>query len=235
MKQKGSFGPAVNGLGHTAEHAGPKDGINRVSPKKENVMKDEVSTVNYDRAEALLRSIIKYWIVQLMDYGGTCPVTTAECVLDKEPALCKAIGKERVLALCKELHRAENISQSEWYQARFHQFNNQYFGGTLPDYRVHAVYDITVWAPGDCDEFPRSDIDHAAHEIYLSMTHCVGFREMDELLIHFMAHVATGTSTDEDFAWHLEMERLRQFGAPVDASPDNQSIVHAKLPNTLKN
>ena len=171
--------------------------------------------MNPDRAEALLTSIIKYWIVELLDSGGADPEGTYEFVGEQEPSLRDAVGNERVLALCEDLHRSEDSNQSEWYAARFYQFNKEYFDGGLPEYQVRLVYDVTFWQREPQKELHRSHIDLARRQIILGLTNCADSHRMDALLLHHMAHAATGTIADNDARWRQEMNRLRDLGASV--------------------
>jgi hypothetical protein len=173
------------------------------------------SSRNSNRDEAMLRPIIKYWIVELMDCGGTNPDATCEAVADEEPDLYNAIGHERVLALCQELHRAEDPAQSEWYGVRLRQFNKKYFGGCLGDYRVRVVYDIGFWASEPDTGDLLSHIDLAGKEIILARTQNVSSHGMECELIHHMAHAATKTTTHDDERWLQEMKRVTDLGAPV--------------------
>jgi hypothetical protein len=173
------------------------------------------SKLNPDRAEALLRPILKYWIVVLMDCGGTSPKTTSEFVAQEEPELVNAVSAERVLVLCQELHRSEDPARSEWYGVTLHQFNKRYFDGRLGDYRVRVVYDTGFWTSQSRAGDLLSHIDLAGREIILAFTQNASWHQMECELIHQMAHAATGSSTDHGDRWLQEMKRLKDLGAPV--------------------
>lgn len=126
-------------------------------------------SLNTDRAEALLRSIIKYWIVELTGCGGTNPDATCDYIAEEEPDLFNALGDERVLELCEEIHRSEDTAASGWYAVRLHQFNKEYFGGRLGDYRVRVVYEVDFWITEPLDELQRSHIDLVKREIILGL------------------------------------------------------------------
>jgi hypothetical protein len=166
-------------------------------------------------AEDSLRPIIKYWIVELMDCGGTNPSATCEVVAEEEPDLYKAVGGERVLALCQELHRLEDLVLSDWYGVKLRLFDKKYFDGRLRGYRVRAVYDIWLWICIPFDHFRRSYVDLAGRQIFVEVTQCGGFSDMERHLIHNMAHAATVTTSDDDVEWQREMKRLSELGAPV--------------------
>lgn len=210
MKSKDESKSVVNGreqLNQPAERVGHR--------RDKGVTHELSSELNRDHAEAQLRPSIKYWIVELMDYGGTTPRATRDVVAEEEPDLYRAVGAERVLELCTELHRSRDSAQSEQYAVRFHQFNKEYFGGGLETYRIRAVYDGSFWINEHDNDVPRSQIDLQGKQIILGLTHCSSFCEMDRLLIHHMAHASTGTTADDDSRWVQEMKRLSDLGAPV--------------------
>lgn len=166
-------------------------------------------------AEASLRPVIKYWVVELMDCGGTTPEATCDWVCEEEPSLCKALGKKRVLELCKRVHHSEEPGQSEWYQVRFNQFNKEFFGGDLPTFRIRVVYEVPH-AMSDAGRGPQSSaINLERREIFLRLSQA-GVHHMECELVHHMAHASTETDVDDDPKWLQEMERLRALGAPID-------------------
>jgi hypothetical protein len=142
--------------------------------------------------------------------GGTNPYETFDVVVEDQPDLYDVLGKECILALCEELHRSEDAAQSESCGVRFSHLNNKYFDGRLEDYRVRVVYDLWFWLS------EHSHIDLAGRQIFLQVTKDACFYDVDCLLIHHMAHAATGTTTDDDHEWQREMERLKNLGAPVE-------------------
>jgi hypothetical protein len=179
-----------------------------------NAYQEAQPSVITDRAEALLRPIITYWIVELMDYGGSTPDATSEVVAEEEPDLCRALGDERVQELCEELHRAEDTAASERYGVRLHQFNKEYFEGRLGDCRVRVVFDLDFWMREPASTLQRSHIDLTERQIILGLTHD-GHRVMEAQLLHHLAHASTSTTADDDPRWLQEMERLRDLGAPL--------------------
>jgi hypothetical protein len=178
-----------------------------------NQSTDSVST---NRAESSLRQIIKYWIVELMDCGGTNPNATCGWIAEQEPELYHALGHARVRALCEELHRAEDTARSEWYGVRLRQFNKEYFDGRLRDYQVRVVYDVSFWTQEPRAEDLLSHIDLPGRQIILAFTQNASWRRMECELIHHMAHGATGTTRDDDNRWLQEMTRLKAAGAPIE-------------------
>jgi hypothetical protein len=168
-----------------------------------------------DRAEAFLRPITKYWIVELLDLAGTTPDDTCAVVTAEEPDLVSAVGPKRVLSLCDELHRSEDASQSDWYAARLYQFDQEYFDGRLADWSVRAVYDVSWWRGEPNEHMESSHIDLVKRQILLGVTHYANCHGMDYLLIKCMAHAVTGTTSHDDERWLQEMARLRSAGAPV--------------------
>jgi hypothetical protein len=57
---------------------------------------------------------------------------------------------EIVLAVREEIQHSEVPEQSVIFQGMFHQFNTQYVGGRLPDYRILLVYDVWYWVTERC-------------------------------------------------------------------------------------
>lgn len=172
--------------------------------------------MNSDRAKALLRPIIKYWIVELMDCGGTDPNATCDFIAEEEPDLYNALGHDRVQALCEELHRAEDPALSEWYGTRFCQFNRQYFNGRLEGYRVRVVYDISFWVKEPDANALLGRTDPSARQVILAFTQTEAWHGMECALIHHMAHASTDTTLDDDERWLQEMARLKSAGAPIE-------------------
>lgn len=171
--------------------------------------------MNSDRAEALLGPIIKYWIVELMDCGGTSAKATCDFIAEEEPDLYNALGHNRVRALCEELHRAEDSARSEWYSVRLCQFSKQYFDGRLKDYRLRVVYDVSFWTQEPRADVQLGHIDLAGRQIILAFTQNASWYRMECALIHHMAHAATGTTMDDDKRWMQEMARLKSAGASI--------------------
>jgi hypothetical protein len=172
--------------------------------------------LNLNYVETLLRRIIKYWIVDLIDCGGTNPYATCGWVEEQEPDLCRTLGHERVLALCQELHRSEDLKKSEYYRAMLHEFDAEYFNGCLADYRVRVVYDIDFWISEPVAYNLASHTDLVGKQIILALTQTGSSEDMESALLHHMAHAVTETTTDDDDRWLREMQRLRYAGAPVE-------------------
>jgi len=193
------------------DSAVPDESIQRQIAFKDLIVNN--STENKTTAaQVLLRPIIKYWVVELMDCGGTTPDATCEWVCEEEPELCEVLGKDHVLALCEEIHQSGESVHSEWYQVRFRQFNKEFFDGRLPHFCVRVVYDVPLWMNGEGNGLERSAI--AGDQILLAITR-TGNRFMECGLIHHMAHLSTETSSDDDVRWIQEMKRLRSLGAPI--------------------
>jgi hypothetical protein len=202
LNYQDSFKPAASGLYRLNE-------AEEVVRFEENQNMNEFPiAMNTDRAEAILRSVIKYWIAELMECGGTNPEATCEYIFEEEPDLCNLFGEGPVLALCEKLHREEDPGQSAWYTVRFRQLDKLYFDGHLGDYRVRAVYDIGFWWS------ENGHIDLAGRQIFLPVIMGASPRDMDHMLTEQMVNVVTGATTN-DSKWLAEMERLRSMGAPV--------------------
>ena len=88
-----------------------------------------------DGLEGLKRAAAAMTIV-LTDYGGTTPSKTCRTIADELPDLFAAFGQERVLALCEEIQQSELPGQSALFQEMFDFFNDLYFEGRLPHYKI---------------------------------------------------------------------------------------------------
>ena len=98
----------------------------------------------------------------------------------------------------------------------YRQFNTQYFGGRLPDYKILVVYDVWYWETERCGyppcdpSVPDADgfIDFSGRQIFIRfLAHQTTCPAMEEILLHEMAHAAT--SGEHDAKWLEEMERLK--------------------------
>jgi hypothetical protein len=160
--------------------------------------------------------------ILLTDYGGTNPGATCGILAELAPDLHDAFGQDRVLALCEEIQQAEIPEQSALFQERFDRYNQQYFAGSLPDYRVLVVYDVWYWETQRCG-YPRcfppaceavGFIDFTGRQIFIRFLglHTCGIT-MAGSLTHEMAHAAT--DGEHGANWKTEMARLKSLGAPV--------------------
>jgi hypothetical protein len=193
-------------------------------------------------AESTLRLRISYWVGETIDHGvSAAPNVTYRIIFNEEPELYDVVGRTRVFELCREMHAFEDVDQSREYTTLFDDFNEKYFRGSLPKYRVRVVADIFFWIasqedlllnlidlgaenvnlvdPFDpyyysSDGLQPSRIDLVGRQIVLP-THEDGKHDAECQLIHHMARAATGTIADRDVRWHPEMRRLRDMGAPV--------------------
>ena len=157
-----------------------------------------------------MKQIIRELTLELMDYGGTNPEATCEVVAEEHPALYAAVGADRVLALCWEVHESSDPAVSAWLQELFAKFNTRYFRGQLGNYKVLAVYN----AGGASNEPPSGWVDFLNREIHIALT--LRSDAMPSMVLHHMAHALTVTLDDTDEAWIAEIRRLRELGAPVD-------------------
>lgn len=115
-------------------------------------------------AEAMTR-IIRAAIIELMDWGGTTPQDTCEVVAEEHPEHHAALGADRVLALCKEIHESSDPAVSTRLQELFGVFNAKYFSGQL-DFAVVAVYDA-----GRSSGEPLSGwVDFLNRKLYVALT-----------------------------------------------------------------
>jgi hypothetical protein len=193
-------------------------------------------------AEANLKSRIAFWIAENMDNGISAkPNVTYRIIVNEEPDLFEAVGRSRVFQLCRELHAFEDHDESLKYTTFFDDFNQKYFCGSLPQYRVRVVANIFFWIASQegvllnlidlgaesvnlvdpfepyyysADGLQPSRIDLLGKQIILS-THEDGMHKKELQLIRHMARAATGTIADRDVKWQREMSRLKELGAPV--------------------
>ncbi|MGA3316613.1 MAG: SprT-like domain-containing protein [Candidatus Korobacteraceae bacterium] len=88
---------------------------------------------------------------------------------------------------------------------QFQQFNQQYFGGRLPPYRIRVVKHMT-WSPGSghCNKKRR----------LIEMKAGCSDEETLGTLLHEMAHAAA-SGIPHGMPWKKEMIRLREAGAPL--------------------
>ena len=90
----------------------------------------------------------------------------------------------------------------------FQEFNTRFFGGQLPMYRIRVVRRVPAKGHvhgGLCDR--------ANHRIYISESVIQDTEECVGLLLHEMAHAASGDWHGQRFK--REMARLKDAGAPV--------------------
>jgi hypothetical protein len=193
-------------------------------------------------AEAELKSRIAFWVHENIRHGGSGkPDVTYRIIVNEEPELFEAVGRTRVFQLCREIHAFEDVEESMHYTALFDTFNEKYFRGSLPKYRVRLVADIFSFIEShddlllnlidlgaenvnladsftpyyySADGLLPSRIDLLGREIILS-THEDGMHDKECQLLHHMARAATDTVSDRDVRWQAEMKRLRGHGAPV--------------------
>jgi hypothetical protein len=177
-----------------------------------------------------------------IDHGITAqPAVTYRIIFNEEPELFQAVGRSRVFQLCSELHAFEDHDKSLRYTTLFDCFNQKYFGGSLPQYRVRVVADIFFWIANQKDVLVNlidlgaervnladpfnpyyyfgdglqpSRIDLLGKQIVLP-TYEDGMHKKECQLIRHMARATTDTIADRDDKWQREMSRLKELGAPV--------------------
>jgi hypothetical protein len=86
----------------------------------------------------------------------------------------------------------------------FEQFNEQYFGGRLPAYKIRVVTHMTRLGESGCCVKTRKLIEIVKGLPNKDATSC---------LLHEMAHAAT--NGHHGMPWRKEMIRLRDAGAPL--------------------
>jgi hypothetical protein len=162
------------------------------------------------------------FLLDVDDYGYTTPSITCEAISVLAPELYSASGKDRVLAVCEEVQYSALTEQSALFQVLFEDFNRQYFGERLPDYKIRVVYDAWYWQTQRCGlpvgSPPLPDIlgfiDFEGRQIFVRFHFSLPCGvTMVNTLIHEMAHAATDGNHGDN--WHAEMARLKALGAPA--------------------
>src|SRR5580658_7427648 len=103
-------------------------------------------------AESTLRLRISYWVGETLDHGvSAAPNAPYRNIFNVEPELYDVVGRTRVFELCREMHAFEDVDQSREYTTLFDDFNEKYFRGSLPKYRVRVVADIFFWIASQKD------------------------------------------------------------------------------------
>jgi hypothetical protein len=170
-----------------------------------------------------LKRLAAAMTIFLTDEGGTEGGYTCEAMANVAPDLVEEFGESFVTALCEEIDEAEIPEQSAVYQRMFHAFNDQYFEGRLPDYRILVVYSVYYWEVFHCGYSQPllsavsswGFIDFRGKQIFMRfLPHSSSGWTMPGILLHEMAHAATDGEHGED--WQSEMSRLKRLGAPVD-------------------
>ncbi len=96
------------------------------------------------------------------------------------------------------------------YQALFDEFNQRYFGGKLPRYRIQVVDCISL---EEGDEIPLDyEGENIRHRRLILLKRMVK-ADMISTLLHEMAHTATDDAHTK--RWGKEIERLCRAGAPI--------------------
>jgi hypothetical protein len=164
----------------------------------------------------MMKLIIRVMTVELIDCGGTTPKATCEVVARDHPKLYAAIGKDRVLALCREIHESSDPVESARLQKVFVKFNAQYFSGQLDGFIVLAVYSAGAGANLPASHWfePLSGrVDFLNRHIHVALA--CGYW-MPAYLLRFMAHASTVMHHGTKAEWLIEMQRLCELGAPVE-------------------
>ena len=170
----------------------------------------------------MLRLLVAVTELVESDTGFCCtwPEYLSEQIAEVAPDLYAEFGGDRIVALAKDLQRAEFPEQAEQLQEVFRAFNVQYFSGRLPEYRILVVNDVTDWQGkllGDPD-FPYAVtgfIDFSGRRIVIGVrAGLVPGATIEGTLLHEMAHAATDGEHGD--LWKAEIARLLLLGAPVN-------------------
>ena len=161
--------------------------------------------------EELLRACAAI-TVEFMDAGSADEVSVAEWLSVARPELAAQYDESTLREIACLILHAELPGLSKHFQALFDKFNGQYFGGKLPPYQVHVVFDLHRIAkePVLGGHVSSGLIRFEERSIYLRYTDSP---LMQGMLIHEMAHAATNGEHDQE--WLHEMVRLKAAGAPV--------------------
>ena len=163
-----------------------------------------------------LRQLVTDLTLELINSGGTTPEVTCEIIVARAPDLWVKFGSARILSLCEEVQHSELPAESARMQEMFRTFNEKYFAGTLPDYIICVVYDVSFWQGREGTEPSSGFVDFDRQLITLGYTG-QGFEP--SVLLHHMIHAANPSFTCKDQAFHAEVERLQALGAPVGITP----------------
>ena len=114
-----------------------------------------------------LRQLVTDVTLELINSGGTTPEVTCEIIAASAPDLWVKFGRARILSLCEEVQHSELPAESARMQEMFRTFNEKYFAGTLPDYIICVVYDVSFWQGREGTELAapaRQGLRHAGEE-----------------------------------------------------------------------
>jgi len=106
------------------------------------------------------------------------------------------------------LEKASKQMDGRQLRKLFQEFNQRYFGGRLPAYRIRVVDHISwLGTEGRCLKKRK----------LIQVQRAIPEDRAASLLLHEMTHAAT--NGDHGMPWKREMIRLREAGAPLDG-PD---------------
>ena len=135
-----------------------------------------------------LRQLVTDLTLELINAGGTTPEVTCEIVVARAPDLWAKFGHARILSLCEEVQHSELPVESARMQEMFRTFNEKYFAGTLPEYIICVVYDVSFWQGREGTEPSSGFVDFDRQLITLGYTG-KGFEP--SVLLHHMTRAAT--------------------------------------------
>jgi hypothetical protein len=201
-----------------AQHCGGS----QFEPSLTNINLDDLSwegsdsvfspTSDRDRELFLVTALI---VVELQECGYFDAQSTVQFLNWQQPEIISKFGAHNVDQMVRLILRSEIPKLSAAFADMYREFNQRYFEARLPEYSVHVVFDLDEFA----NEPPIYDgstsdglIRFEERCIYVRY---MGWRSMEEILIHEMAHAAT--TGDHDQQWLTEMGRLKEAGAPVPA------------------
>jgi len=134
-----------------------------------------------------LRKLVTDLTLELINSGGTTPQVTCEMIVASAPDLWAKFGRARILSVCEEVQHSELPAESARMQEMFRTFNEKYFAGTLPEYIICVVYDVSFWQGREGTEPSAGFVDFDRQLITLGYTG-QGFEP--SVLLHYMTRAA---------------------------------------------
>ena len=135
-----------------------------------------------------LRKLVMAFTLDFINSVGTTPQVTCEMIVEIAPDFCAKFGRAHILSLCEEVQHAELPMESAHMQEMFRTFNDKYFAGTLPEYIICVVYDVSFWQGREGAEPSSGFVDFDRQLITLGYTG-QGFEP--SALLHHMTRAAT--------------------------------------------
>jgi hypothetical protein len=165
------------------------------------------------RRDAELFTATAQVFMELQDvYGSADPLGIAEVLVEEQPQMAAKYSARDIELMAVLIFSSEIPRLSQYFDRLYRKFNDEYFAGRLPEYRVRVVFDLHAFAnePMYKGSVSSGLIRFQERCIYLRYSQTLS---LEGTLIHEMAHAAT--DGDHDNEWLTEMRRLKSAGAPV--------------------